>query len=184
MISKELEKKVDETVASTIVNQEINQPATDLVADPGVPNSTDQALVEQLETPVDPLQDPPSIVEAPDEPIQVAGLGSLVTKLKEATKAAESRVLPPLPDRPVIQLSEGLLVYLIDFPLTLCLYLCPDLCLDLLGFWVLYLSLDDLYLPIRLDLSLDLNLFLDVDLTWDIDLFLDVDLCGRLVRRP
>lgn len=110
MISKELEKKVDQTVASTIVSQELNQPATDLAEDPGIPNSTDAALVEQLEAPVDPQQDFPSVVEVPDEPIQVAGLGSVVTKLKEATKAAEARVLPPLPDRPVIELSEGLLV--------------------------------------------------------------------------
>lgn len=105
MISKELEKKVDETVASTIVSESIDPP----VAEEEQP----LGLQEQLEQPVDleelqaiPVPDQPV---AEEEPVQVAGLGKILGIGVDLSKA-QAKVQPALPNIPVIQTPDGILV--------------------------------------------------------------------------
>ena len=112
MISKKLQQDIEDTAVAAEVNNELN----------AIPEEEEVVgLQEQLEQPVetDPAPAIPFAEEPVDEPIQVAslfGLGAKIFKSKsKAEKAAEladveARVLPPLPDTPVVQTPGGLLV--------------------------------------------------------------------------
>ena len=103
MISKELEKKVDKTVAGTI--------ATEAVFGGQDPDQNQAPSLIADESPIDQpdfLEEQP--IENTDEPLQVAGLGGIGKFLSEKTLQAEKRAGRDLPDRAVQEVGGRLVI--------------------------------------------------------------------------
>lgn len=105
MIEQKLQDKIEDTLASAAITESISPAIPEEKATP--------ALQEQLEQPVE-IDPAPAVsyVEEPaieQEPTHVAGLGKLVGLGVDLAKA-QSKVQPPLPDIPVIQTPDGILV--------------------------------------------------------------------------
>lgn len=105
MISKELEKKVDETVSGAITQEALfanPEPAAvetpDIIAESSV---GEQGILEAEE------------VSPAPEPIEVAGLGGLAgigEKISKRVQEAESRVVSPIKDEPVQEIGGQLVI--------------------------------------------------------------------------
>jgi len=103
MIEQKLQDKIEDTIASAIV-EDIKNPET---VDPAIDVSDElnDALNEPPEGAV--VEPKPNILDesAPEvaepEPLQVAGIGRVVTGIVKAGKEAEKRIVPPIPDEPV-----------------------------------------------------------------------------------
>jgi hypothetical protein len=99
MIEQKLQEKVEDTIVSAAVNEakfpETNDPA---------PNVSD-ALNEAFNEPTENIFENPAPAVDEPEPIQVAGIGKVVTGIVKAGKEAEKRIVQPIPDVPVQQIG-------------------------------------------------------------------------------
>lgn len=100
MIQEKLNEKIDETVASTQLDQALNEPAEDstINVEPVTGDAIDTPTSDVFST------DVPSISEP--EPLQVAGkFGALKSVISKRVAEAEKKVVPPIPDEPVQQIG-------------------------------------------------------------------------------
>lgn len=107
MIEKKLQDKIEDTIASAIV-EEAKHPET-VDPNPDLSDALNDALNEPPQgasvVPGDNIFDNPAPSVAEPEPLQVAGIGRVVSKIVEAGSEAEKRVVQPIPDKPVQQIG-------------------------------------------------------------------------------
>jgi len=100
MIEQKLQDKIEDVAAVTLQeNLELTEPAAEN------PTPVSQAL-----------QSEPEILVAPDdEPVQVAGvIGATKKILSERLKEAEEQSVPKLPDQPIIEIGDEIIIRQVD----------------------------------------------------------------------
>ena len=100
MIEKKLQDKIEDVAAVTLQeNLEMTEPAAE----------NPQPVPEAV-------QSEPEILVAPeDEPMQVAGIGGVAKKLLgERLKKAEEQSIPKLPDEPILQVGDEIIIRQVD----------------------------------------------------------------------
>lgn len=103
MIEQKLQNKIEDTLAAAI-SEDIKNPET-VEPNPDLSDALNDALAEPPEGAV--VEPTPNILDesapavAEPEPLQVAGIGKLVTGIVKAGKEAEKRIVQPIPDEPV-----------------------------------------------------------------------------------
>lgn len=104
MIEKKLNDKIEDTVAGAMVQEALYETPEDLKQP-----TQEQQFVEAVEdNPI--LQAPGAPPAQEPEPLQVAGLGTIVRSLAKRTAEAEKKVVPGIPDKPVQEIGGQLII--------------------------------------------------------------------------
>lgn len=109
MIEQKLQEKVEDTIVAAAVN-EAKFPET-VEPNPDVSDALNEAFAEPVEGEASQnLFENPAPSVAEPEPLQVAGLGKIVTGVVKAGKEAEKRIVQPIPDEPVQRIGGATVV--------------------------------------------------------------------------
>ena len=104
MIEKKLNDKIEDTVAGAMVQKALYETPEDIKQP-----TQEQQLVEGFQD--NPILQPPDAPPSTEpEPIQVAGLGSIMSALAKRTAEAEKKVVPGIPDEPVQEIGGQLII--------------------------------------------------------------------------